>query len=62
MLKAHAGLGARDALHAAVMKNSAVHMLVSVDRDFDAVPELKRLEPAQALTLARDGASPANET
>jgi hypothetical protein len=37
-------------------------MLVSVDQDFDAVPELKRLEPAQALILARDGASPANAT
>jgi predicted nucleic acid-binding protein len=53
LLETHAGLGARDALHAAVMKNSAVHMLVSVDRDFDVVPDLKRIEPAQALTLAR---------
>jgi predicted nucleic acid-binding protein len=61
MLEAHTGLGARDALHAAVMKNSEVHMLVSVDRDFDAVPELKRLEPAQALTLVRDGASPSTK-
>jgi uncharacterized protein len=58
MLEVHAGLGARDALHAAVMKNSEVHILVSVDRDFDAVPELKRLEPAQALTVAREGRPP----
>jgi uncharacterized protein len=57
MLEAHAALGARDALHAAVMKNSEVQLLVSVDRDFDALPELKRLEPARALTLARDAAS-----
>jgi hypothetical protein len=35
------------------MKNSEVHMIVSVDQDFDAMPELKRLEPGQALTIAR---------
>jgi uncharacterized protein len=53
MREAHAGLGARDALHAAVMKNSELHVLVSVDRDFDVLPELKRIEPAQALSLVR---------
>jgi predicted nucleic acid-binding protein len=53
LLEAHAGLGARDALHAAVMRNSQVHLVISVDRDFDAIPDLKRIEPAQALALAR---------
>lgn len=53
LLEAHAGLGARDALHAAVMKSSQVHLLVSSDRDFDAIPDLKRIEPVQALALGR---------
>jgi hypothetical protein len=53
LLESHSDLGARDALHAAVMKNSQVHLLVSVDRDFDVVPDLKRIEPRQALALAR---------
>jgi predicted nucleic acid-binding protein len=53
LLEVHASLGARDALHAAVMKNSQLHVLVSVDRDFDVIPDLKRIEPAQALALSR---------
>ena len=53
LVEVHASLGARDALHAAVMQNAQVHMLVSIDRDFDALPDLKRIEPAQALALAR---------
>lgn len=53
LLEEHSDLGARDALHAAVMKNSQVHLLVSVDRDFDVIPDLKRIDPAQALTLTR---------
>lgn len=53
LLESHSGLGARDALHAAVMKNSQVHVLVSLDRDFDQIAELKRIEPDAALALAR---------
>ena len=53
LLESHAGLGARDALHAAVMKNSQVHLLVSVDRDFDAITDLKRIDPSEALELGR---------
>jgi predicted nucleic acid-binding protein len=53
LLEAHAGLGARDALRAAVMKNSQVHLLVSVDRDFDVIPDVKRLDPVQALAVGR---------
>jgi uncharacterized protein len=53
LLESHSSLGARDALHAAVMKNSLVHVLVSVDRDFDRIADLKRIEPAAALLLSR---------
>ncbi len=50
-LETHSTLGARDALHAAVMKNAGVSVLVSVDRDFDVLPTLKRVAPKDALTL-----------
>lgn len=53
LLESHAGLGARDAIHAAVMKNSQLYLLVSVDRDFDAIADLKRIDPLQALALSR---------
>jgi uncharacterized protein len=53
LLEAHASLGARAALHAAVMKTSQIHVLVSIDRDFDVIPDLKRIEPVQALALSR---------
>jgi predicted nucleic acid-binding protein len=51
VLDAHPALGARDALHVAVMKNAHITLLVSVDRDFDSVGTLKRLDPADALRL-----------
>ncbi len=51
LLDRHSALGARDALHAAVMKSSAVEVLVSVDRDFDGLPGIKRLDPRDALAL-----------
>jgi len=53
LLEDYSTLGARDALHAAVMKNSQVQLLVSVDRDFDVIADLKRIEPTQALVLVR---------
>jgi predicted nucleic acid-binding protein len=47
------GLGARDALHAAVMKNGSLHLLVSVDGDFAVLKEIKCLSPTDALGLTR---------
>ncbi len=51
LLAAHPALNARHALHAAVMKNSRITVLASVDRDFDVFPGLKRLDPKDALAL-----------
>lgn len=42
-------LSARDALHAAVMKTNGIRKIVSVDRDFDAIKEIRRVAPEQAL-------------
>jgi hypothetical protein len=35
------------------MKSASVHLLVSVDRDFDVLKEIRRLSPTSALALAR---------
>lgn len=35
----------RDAVHAAVMLNNGISTIVSYDRHFDAIEEIKRIEP-----------------
>ncbi|ROS75277.1 type II toxin-antitoxin system VapC family toxin [Cellulomonas sp. PhB143] len=45
-----AGLGGRDAVHAATALQHGFAALVSPDRDFDAVPGVERLDPGR-LTL-----------
>lgn len=39
-----AGLGARDAIHAAVMERLGLTRLVSFDRGFDRIPGIERIE------------------
>ncbi len=51
LLDSHPNLGVRDALHVSVMKNSHIGMLISLDRDFDTLKILKRLDPTDALSL-----------
>lgn len=43
-------LGARDALHAAVCRLVGAEAICSYDRDFDAVKEVNRVEPAAVLS------------
>lgn len=45
------GLSARDALHAATCAVHGLEGIVSVDRDFDGVPDVRRVSPED---LARD--------
>jgi predicted nucleic acid-binding protein len=45
MMDRDAGLGARDAIHAAVMRVYRLSSICSYDRDFDRVPRLTRIEP-----------------
>ena len=47
LLDDHAGLVARDALHAAVFFEVGAKALCSYDRDFDRIPGLERVEPTQ---------------
>jgi predicted nucleic acid-binding protein len=42
----HAGIDSRDLVHAAVMRRLGVTRIVSADRDFDRLPGIERLDPA----------------
>ena len=42
----HPGIGARDLLHAAVMRRIGVQRIISADRGFDRLPGVTRLDPA----------------
>jgi predicted nucleic acid-binding protein len=42
------GLSVRDAIHAAVMTRHGLREIVSFDADFDLVPGLRRVTPAEA--------------
>ena len=42
-------LSSRDLLHAAVMQRLGVRRIISADTDFDRLPEIERLDPAQVV-------------
>jgi predicted nucleic acid-binding protein len=42
-------LSARDAIHIASMEEAGVQRLLSADRDFDDVTEVRRIDPAEFL-------------
>lgn len=46
LLDEHREMGARDALHAAVVLTGGFEAICSYDRDFDAIPGIARREPA----------------
>jgi len=48
LIRRHPRLPVRDAIHAATMLNNGVQRIISVDPDFDQVPEVRRIEPAAA--------------
>ncbi len=45
LMDAHRSLGARDALHVAVVLVNGLDGICSFDRDFDKIPDLRRVEP-----------------
>jgi len=49
LLDEHPDLTARDALHAVVCRTVGAEALCSFDRDFDSIPDLRRLEPRDLL-------------
>jgi len=46
-LAGNSELGGRDAVHAATALTAGFEEIVSADRDFDAVPGLRRIAPAE---------------
>lgn len=53
LLRRYARLSARDAVHAAVVLAHDLDAICSYDRDYDAVPGLKRVEPPDLLGPSR---------
>ncbi|MCP4664620.1 MAG: type II toxin-antitoxin system VapC family toxin [bacterium] len=45
LMDSHEELQARDALHGAVVLHQGAQAICSYDRDFDQIPQLKRIEP-----------------
>jgi hypothetical protein len=45
LLRKYAAIEPRDAIHAAIMLRSGVETIVSYDRHFDQVAEIRRIEP-----------------
>ena len=45
----HQGLSTRDLLHLAVMHRLGVPRIVTADTDFDMVPGIVRLDPAEVM-------------
>lgn len=48
----HATLGARDAFFAAVALNRGIEVILSPDHDFDGIPGLRRVDPADYDAVA----------
>ena len=46
LLRAYPAISARDALHVAVMRRHGIEQILSTDRHFDDVAEIRRLDPA----------------
>lgn len=49
VLEKHPQISARDALHVAIMKANQLHTLISVDKDFDPIRDIKRVDPKDAI-------------
>ncbi len=43
----HSDSSARDLLHVSVMHRRGLHRIISADKDFDRLPGIERLDPAQ---------------
>lgn len=46
LLLRHPGLPARDAVHVATMEDRGIRLILSADRDFDRLEQVRRVDPA----------------
>ena len=49
----HPGISARDLVHAAVMRRLGADRIISSDTDFDRLPGITRLDPAEATAWSK---------
>ncbi len=49
LLRSHAEITPRDAIHVATMEAAGIRNLLSADRDFDVIPSVRRVDPSQFL-------------
>lgn len=47
LCRAYSFLNSRDALHAAIMINHGISTIISADKDFDQLGEIKRVDPSE---------------
>jgi predicted nucleic acid-binding protein len=47
LFERYKGISGRDAVHAAVSLNNGINHIISTDRDFDAIKEIDRVDPAE---------------
>jgi predicted nucleic acid-binding protein len=57
---AHPALRVRDAVHAATALRRGIFVILTADRDFDAIPGLERLDPHDAVARLVPGPRTAN--
>jgi len=48
LLERYTDLSVRDSVHAAVMINNGIVTMISADRHFDSIEEIKRIDPGDA--------------
>ena len=48
LLRRHPKLPVRDAIHAATMLRNGIKRIISVDKDFDQIPGIRRVSPSSA--------------
>ena len=51
LMQRHPALHSRDAIHVATMLNNGIKQIISLDSDFDSIPEISRLAPSAAIQI-----------
>lgn len=53
LLDEHPDLPTRDAVHVVTARNRGIDLIISTDKDFDRLPGLERIDPADGALLER---------
>ena len=55
LMKKYINIEARDAIHIATMLENDIKFICSVDKHFDNIDRIKRIEPGQLMKLVKEG-------